>query len=349
MTRIMERQQFIDQIKAITIFLIVFGHNDRTSLFSEYLTTFRLPLFFIISGYLSKDKFHIPISFYLKKMTMRLLVPYFIISIFLLLFYLFIGRHFYLSDRSFDPLKLMVGIFYAQGGEEYMDWGVPLWYLPAVFCVSMIDFFVSKLQLKYRVIPALLLPVAGFMIYNILGWHLPWSLDIAMVVYLFYFFGAFIKRIDLVKYIEGKEIWVIVVFLMAHFIGATFNKPVSFYNAHWGFVPLLFLNGMTSFMWIFTLVKLLPTFKAITWVGRNTLAILAFHLLALTLLQGFCYFVFDIRFEFTALWSLLISSMQILVLVPLILVLNRYLPIVVGFKAERQSAKKDKELIKRDQ
>jgi acyltransferase len=341
----MERQHFIDQIKALSIFLIVFGHNDTTSLFNEYLTTFRLPLFFIISGYLSKDKYSVPFSDYLKKMTLRLLVPYFIISIFLLLFYLFIGRHFYLSERNYETGKLIIGVFYAQGGPEYMTWGIPMWYLPAVFCVSMIDFFVSKLQIKYRVVPALLLPAAGILIYKFLGWHLPWSLDIAMVAYLFYFFGAFIKRIDILKLIEGREVWIIIVFLIAHFIGATFNKPVSYYRAVWGFVPLLFLNGITSFMWIFTVFRLLPTYKAITWVGRNTLAILAFHYLSLTLIQGICFFVFGIRLEFTPFLSLLYSLVQILVLVPLILVLNKHLPFLVGFKAERVNAGKEKELI----
>jgi acyltransferase len=326
----MERQNFIDQLKAISIFLIVFGHNDNMSLFSEYLTTFRLPLFFIISGYLSKEKQNVKLQFFLQKMFRRLLVPYFLISFFLYLFWLYVVQNLSLVDWDYDPVKNLVGIFYAHGGGDYMTWGIHMWYLPALFCVSMIDYFVSKLSFKFRFIPALLLPVFGMVLFRLLGFHLPWSLDIAMDIYLFYFFGSLIRRMDLLELIKGKEVWVFIVFFSVHLIGASFNMPVNYYYASFGNPILMFFNGMTGFLWMFATFRLLPSHRAITWIGKNTLPILAFHYLAMSFIQAVALLGFEITLEFSPLMSLLYSVIQVLLLVPVILFLNRYLPFIVG-------------------
>lgn len=68
-----KRILFLDQLKAISILLIVYGHNDYDSGFSAFVSTFRLSLFFMPRG------------------------------------------------------------------AAYMDWGIPLWFLPALFCVLLLD------------------------------------------------------------------------------------------------------------------------------------------------------------------------------------------------------------------
>lgn len=45
-----KRILFLDQLKAISILLIVYGHNDYDSGFSAFVSTFRLPLFFMPRG-----------------------------------------------------------------------------------------------------------------------------------------------------------------------------------------------------------------------------------------------------------------------------------------------------------
>lgn len=328
----MQRILFIDQLKALSIFLIVFGHNGDTSGFSQYLTTFRLPLFFILSGYLTHDKHSLPLLPFIKKISYRLLLPYFIISLFLFLFYVFVTKNIQLNPDNLDTSKLFLGIFYAHGGEEYMKWGQPMWFLPALFCVMLIDYFVSRFKFWHRILFALLLPMTGVLLFNILGFQLPWSLGNAMIFYFFFFFGTLIKRLNFLKFIEGKELIIFSLFFVIHLVGALINMPVLYYSSQWGNVPLMLLNGVTGFIWIFSLFKMLPAFSPIIWVGRNTLPILAFHMLALTLLQGISYFVFSYILEFTLALSLTYSVLQIILLIPLIFFLNRYFPLAVGRK-----------------
>lgn len=75
-----KRILFLDQLKAISILLIVYGHNDYDSGFSAFVSTFRLPLFFMPRG------------------------------------------------------------------AAYMDWGILLWFLPALFCVLLLDYGLSRLS-----------------------------------------------------------------------------------------------------------------------------------------------------------------------------------------------------------
>jgi fucose 4-O-acetylase-like acetyltransferase len=325
-----ERQGFIDQLKAISIFFIVYGHNDYDSVFAQYLTTIRLPLFFVVSGYLSKDKINITISELLGKLTRRLLIPYFLISLFLYSIWLFVERPYFQEPTEYDPIKNFLGIFYAQGGKEFMVWGIPMWYLPALFSISMIDFFVSRLPFNYRIIPTLLLPVVGITIYKALGYHLPWSLDNAMVVYLFYFFGTYIRRTNFLEYIKGKEVWLLLILIPIFIVGASYNKPINYYNGAYNNIVLMFFNGLIGVLWLFTFFSILPTYNKVTWVGKNTLPILAFHVLAMSFIHAVIYVGFGRHLEFSVLMSFFYTVLQILILVPVILFLNRYLPILVG-------------------
>ncbi len=338
-----KRYLFIDQLRALAIYLIIFGHNDYNSYFGEYLSSFRLPLFFIISGMVARSKEKVSLVDFLKKYSKRLLVPYFAISILLYGFWLFIGRHYgHSADVAYDPIKNFIGIFYAQGGPEYMNWGIPMWFLPALFMVMFFDFLVSRLPFKYRFIPALLYPIAGLYIYKTIGFHLPWSVDVALSVYGFYFFGALLRRINFIDFLSGlvKPLVFFIVFFVLHYFCSKYNGRVLYYYGEYGNFPIMYLNGILGFMWAFALFKILPTSSLLVWVGRNTLPLLAFHLSAMTVLKAIALWGFGIELQFSLWLSLLYGVLQIIILIPFILLLNRYFPFLVGNHQRKHSEKK---------
>jgi len=232
----MERIGFIDQLKALSIFLIVYGHNDYMSEFSMYLSSFRLPLFFILSGYVRKDKSTLVFYAFIKKLGKRLLLPYFLFSIFLYVLWFFVGRHFGVGEEL-SPLKNFIGVLYSQGGPQYMDWGIPLWFLTALFCVLFIDFFVARLPRKFQFFTILIIAISGYLYYVAVDVHLPWSFDVAMVVYPFYFFGGWIQEKHIVSLLPNKYIWIIVpILFLFHLFLFRFNSTVSFYYGEYGIV-----------------------------------------------------------------------------------------------------------------
>ena len=336
----MKRYLFIDQLRALAIYLIVFGHNDYSSYLGEFLSSFRLPLFFIISGLVGREKDNLSRNDFLIKYSQRLLVPYFIISSLLYVFWFFIGRHYGESNQMmYDPLRNLIGIFYAQGGPEYMNWGIPMWFLPALFIVSSIDFLACKLELKYQYILALVIPVAGYYLYKLLGFHLPWSIDVAMAVYGFYFFGKILKSINFIDKLHNIRLsaLIIAVAITVHVIGVQFNGRVLYYYGEYGNLLVMYINGIAGFVWVFTLFSFLPSLPALAWIGRNTLPILAFHLLAMTFIKGFALYVLGVEVTLGLWQSLIYSVLQISILVPAILFLNRYLPFMVGIETRKHS------------
>lgn len=331
----MERQHFIDQLKAISIFLVVYGHNDGSTDFNEYLTTFRIPLFFALSGYVSKDKSGLDFFSFVAKISKRLLVPYFVISFFLY-FIWFVQVWIDGFDCTYcDPLRNFIGIFYSQGGQGFMAWGVPMWFLTALFCVAIIDYFVSQIPFRYRIVLAILLPFLGVFLQEHIRYKLPWSLSIAMVTYFFYFAGVVLRRIDFIKLVSGKEIYAFIIGFGLHFILYRFNKPVDFFYGNFGFLPLLMVNGLLGFVWMFSLFKILPTFKAVTWIGRNTLPILTFHLLVLGLVFWLVYNVLFPGLEGNVFLFFIFSLLEIILLIPVIFFLNRFFPVVVGLPSRK--------------
>jgi fucose 4-O-acetylase-like acetyltransferase len=335
----MKRIDYIDQLKAISIFLIVYGHNHYSSGFADFLSSFRLPLFFIISGFVGKDKRALPFGDFMIRMAKRLLVPYFVISSLLYLNWFLITRHFGESAlENYDPIKNLIGVLYSQGGVEYMNWGMPMWFLPALFCVSLIDFMVSKVTNVWKGALIFVFPLLGYFGFEWLGFHLPWSMDVAMVVYPFYFMGTLLKKLGFAELYSGKAWLAIVICLSIHVFAFQFNEPVSFYYGEYGFLPLTYLTGIVGTLWIFLLIKELPINRGVSWVGRNTLLILAFHLSAMTVIKAILLFGFGQEVTFTLWNSFLYSALQLLLLVPVILVINRYFPILSGWRAQKTNS-----------
>lgn|SRR5690554_2489278 len=325
-----KRILFLDQLKAISILLIVYGHNDYDSGFSAFVSTFRLPLFFMLSGFVRKRQTALPFVAYVTRVGKRLLVPYFSIALGLYFIWLFVGRH-YGVGISFDPWLNFFGILYAQGGPAYMDWGIPLWFLPALFCVLLLDYGLSRMPTMWPMVVMVMMALFGYAYGTYGEMRLPWSMDVAMVVYPFYFFGKFFRSRFEVERLPKLTRWLVLVpILILHLLLFGFNTGVAFYYGTYGNLFLLYLNGILGFMWMFLLFSLLPVASPFLWLGRNTLPVLAFHLPALSFMKALALIGFGVVLPFVFWSSVFYTLLQVLVLVPLIVLLNRVAPWMLG-------------------
>ena len=78
------RIEWVDWLKGLAIFLIVFGHtipySDKLSTIQHYIVSFHVPLFFLISGFLIKksdEKF----LTYAKRKFLSIMIPFYIFGI----------------------------------------------------------------------------------------------------------------------------------------------------------------------------------------------------------------------------------------------------------------------------
>jgi fucose 4-O-acetylase-like acetyltransferase len=92
--------------------------------------------------------------------------------------------------------------------------------------------------------------------------------------------------------------------------------------------PFLFLiNALSFIIGFFFIFKMIPAFKTIRWLGVNSLAIMCLHLKV-----QFISYLFLSKFTEGILKCLLVAIVSIILLVPVIFILNRYFPFLVGNK-----------------
>lgn len=120
-----DRNSYIDAIKGLGIFLVVLGHHK--TILSEYIYSFHMPLFFLLSGIFHKNYSNYKI--FLEKKIKNLIIPYFIFSISLFLFWLMVGRKYGESAVKKTSIIIAIrGIFLGNDINKIssIEWGVPL-------------------------------------------------------------------------------------------------------------------------------------------------------------------------------------------------------------------------------
>jgi len=323
-----KRLKWIDRARGFSIFLVVWGHNFPTV--EPYIYSFHVPLFFFISGMFHPDQ--ITVKGTIKRAKM-ILVPYFIWATLLYLFWLLIGRHYGdSSDITLSPIDNLIGVFYAQGGQQFMDWGIPLWFLPCIFLVYLFFGLIRKINNKILLYISLVtLIVIGFLWSAYMGIKLPWSIDVALVAMAFYSIGQLIKPL-LVSISNKKSLWFLLIFFVLHLFFFYLNtEKVDMYRSIYGVELFFLLSGLCGSIAYVLFFKITPNYKPLSYLGNNSIVVLATHLRALTVIKLFLFLVVGVTvFQFSEVEKFILSICQILLIVPLIWLVNKYLPIANG-------------------
>ena len=325
----------INFLKGVGIIAVIYAHNDF-SVWGKYIYTFHMPLFFFISGFLENPNKYEFKSYILKK-TKRLLIPYFIYAFILYLFWFFIGRKFGDSvDANFSPLKNLIGIFYSQGGPEFMDWGIPMWFLPALFLTTILSYFILKLKPIYQVAMISGLAFISWYYSSVSNFMLPWSISIVFSATVFFYVGHWVRKLIIIINLTKKRLLIIIpILFLIHYYGFTQNTPVNMYYAQYGNYLLFIFNGVTGSIFLLSFSLLitnpLPSF---IWLGKNSLIIMILHLRALTVVKAISLYIFSYTLEFTPIKSLEYTILQVLVLIIPILIINKYFGWTLGISSK---------------
>lgn len=322
------RKKWIDQARGLSIFLVVYGHNFPIN--EPYIYSFHVPLFFFIAGMFHPKNVTFSV---VKRRAIMILVPYFIWATLLFLFWAFVGRKFGdSSEAGLSVLDNFLGIFYAQGGQTYMDWGIPMWFLPCIFLVFVSYAAIQKI--KNRLVSQILLLVvvlAGFIIPKTLEIHLPWSLDVAWVAMGFYAFGNVLKE-TLFKLTKLQALVTLVILGIIHVVTFYYNpSKVDMYRSLYGDEVFFFVSGLTGSVAYLLFFKLVPVFNFLSYLGKHTIVILATHLRALTVIKLVLMLVVGMTvFEFTEWQKFVVAIVQVLLVIPVIWLVNKYAPLLDG-------------------
>ncbi len=320
-----KRLDWIDQLKGFTIFLVVYGHNYP--ILEKYIYSFHMPLFIIISGFFFPDKTNL---YDIKKRFKNIIVPYFIWAFFLFGFWVLISKNIGVSsEKNLSTLKNFIGIFYAQGGMEYMDWGIPLWFLPMIFLCflfySTINYFSNN-----KIFVTVLCFSISYIGYTIKD-NLVWSLNVAMTSLPLIHLGKILYQ-NIESILSKKLVlFIILLGISIHLILFDLNQSIGMYQSEYGNYLLFLINSIIPSFSLIYLFKYFPIFKLFEIFGRFSIVTLATHMMALSAIKFFIIMVFKTDdFAFSETEKIIISIVQMALLLPFFYFIERFIPIANG-------------------
>lgn len=276
--------KFMNVAKAIGIIAVVIGHSDAP--IARFINLFHMPLFFFISGYFYNDKYpDNPIKF-IRKRIKSLYIPYITYSVAILMlhnfFYklniyndlvLYKGGESYSIYSFKDFVSNIINIFIF--GQKEMALGA-FWFIVSLFTVQVIFcllLFACK-RFKNRQI---IISITVIIIFYI-GYYtkLPRYLSTSLVALSIYYIGFLFKRYE--GLISFKCIYAFIS-LGILVILSNYGEVNMSSNVYSGKIFFIISSCLGIYTVIFISQKL-NGLKSLQYIGKNTMVIMALHLLA---------------------------------------------------------------------
>lgn len=263
------RLEFVDIAKGIGIMIVCLAHSGAEDVVISWIGGFIVPLFFILSGYMYKDK-GIPVGKDLYNKGKKLLKPYLFFSVVLLLIY----KRFAWND--------IVGVFYsryclytyhAPDNIFFMKaTNSPMWFLTAMFATFPLFYIIMKNEKYIKwIILSYLLITWGCTFLPIL---LPWSLDVAFIMAIFMYIGVLFRRQENLLNKPSYIYWLIIAaFLILCKVNGEPNPSVRELGNSLLLYMITGVLGSISMMWICKHLEGKPLSGLLADIGRHTLVI----------------------------------------------------------------------------
>lgn len=323
----MGRDRTLDIVKGIGIVLVVLGHTSN--ILHNWIYSFHMPLFFMLSGMFHKNEKNY--KEFLDKKIKSLLVPYFTFGIVLLLFWFFIGRFFGESAIRKTPLiNCLVGLLYSNEieGISSMEFAPYIWFLTCLFVIENIFYFLVKIikKKKYFIFVGIIFVIFSNILSMTLEIPFPWNIDRALKDLLFYGFGYFYLDFFREKINLKKDLIIgMIMFLL--------NIMMYFLLSNRGYLSkeIMYIGGgILGGIATIKIFRCLKRNKILEFLGINTLVIFAFHGRAGSIIKLILLLLNININEETFYLDIVVTSLKILLCIPLIFIFNKYFSFFIG-------------------
>ena len=332
------RIAWIDTCKALAISLVALGHVQSIYLVNEIIFSFVMPAFFFLSGFTFDRSANAPFTKLVRKKIRALVIPYFGFSTILFAFWFFVRRNFGMSYQTdATPLDVLLQILCGTNSEFFVT---PLWFLTCLFMTELC--FWGLLRLRKKMLMAFLiiaLYVPGLVYITYMEKfqlpHLFWNIDQIPFCLYFLALGYVISKWNVTdKILCSTKRNAITLVASALVFGLAFavreNTASLFLLMH----TVMIHSGLLVLV---AFSKILKNNVILNFVGRNTLTILALHMIVQSILRGILFKIFHVSpeiLETSLVVGLTMTIATLTILVPVILFINRFIPWLAGKKVK---------------
>lgn len=342
------RLSWIDAVKGVAILTIVASHiGDLWKFFPGtfyvYQECVSIPIFFFIAGYLfNVEKYLDKGILFLKTRFNSLIVPLFyfaVISCFTqYAYYKITGSALLLKFWDSDLLTILLNII--QVNTDLFFKLESLWFLSALFICEILFYILYKIIGKRTfllgvVVFAMAIPI--WIVYNNI--HTPFYYASAIIGMGLYFAGHVFRKYDLFKYDNLLAIaGLLTIFLI---FGSQSSVRTSLSNLGHTNVYYWYIAAISGIVCLSMIIKISynHNFKSrvLEFYGANSLVLLLLNIFMIYLVNSILPPLILGEFR-----SYLLYALTLLAFVPVIILINRYIPWLIGKKpVVRANAKID--------
>ena len=327
------RKNWIDYMKVFGMILIIWGHFFPPAL-STFIYSFNVPLFFIISGYLTKRE--ASFSIFWNKCLHNLIIPYLLLSTLKALG--FIIKNTLNGEFIWSIVGILTGfhsIGDAPGNKN-------LWFVFTLILIK-IGFQLYQNAKKNSLILIAIISIIATFLYNKYPLDISWSLINTLPAIPFFVLGNMLSSYhkSFFDNIHNKlkttsKLTVLslsIGLLICTYLLSTLNNTAWMYKAQYGNNIILFyilgIIGSFSIYLLSTIFDNRPS-KICRIVAVGSIIILTFHRELNHPLQKLIDTLAIVKSPLLDFTTLLASIIVLISFVPIILFVQRYLPIFIG-------------------
>lgn len=271
------RIEYLDIAKGISIISVIIGHYDYRPLLQNFIFSFHMPIFFLLSGYFYKN-----VSWHdlLKKKSRQLIVPYILTSICVIISSMLWDFYFNINNLKYNVLRWISAALYGSGNTYESPYYLPqigaIWFLLALFISILILKFVATH--RYAHLEIVIIALIGYYSAKLL-W-LPFSVQAGMVAVIYVYGGYLLKNYKVLRsnmWIEmalPAIIWAIYLVKGGghlYLVGNYFEYGLfDIFASFCACFVIISISEILSKVYFFN--------KAFSFIGRNSLIILCFHM-----------------------------------------------------------------------
>lgn len=342
------RLTYLDMAKGIGIFLVILGHIEYIREDTlKWISSFHMPLFFVIGGILAYEKRKEGRPFFsaLAARARGTLVPYAAFTIMLL------------TMNTLEHFLEPGALSGAQLARQYVDaatgYGIHiLWFLPAYFTAGAIFLLLEKgFRPVSRNLAVLLLAVGAYGVTVVFRLDQYAVMDLPLIGY-----AGMDLLITLLRGVLAMPF-----LLMGWYLGALYGRlprkafPVlalllipggilalhaSVFDLHYLYVePWHYLTALLSCAGLTALMRALPAIRPLAWLGRSSLVIMCTHAAFFVVYYvSLGMFFIDNRIPLPQpVFNLGVAVLVCAAEIPIVLIFNRYFGYLLGRKFGRKS------------
>ena len=269
------RKIWIDILKGLLILFVIIGHTTQNKLVTNFLSSFYMPCFFIVSGFLMKKTMVIR-KFIIKKVK-GLLLPYFF---FALIWVLFCFLKSFVVESDFNIFRALLSILLpysgSLGGNAYN-----LWFLPCLFFAQILVALIIYGKLILKIVAGIVW--CTFLILGICISPYCSLLYATAVASIFVGIGFYISNYILSKLKKGRfPMWAMAVGAAMN-VGSLllneclFKTVLEFSAASFGVLPIYILGAIGGSIFFISITSRLKSVKPLEYIGKNSLIYYALH------------------------------------------------------------------------